>query len=239
MKKSRLYFLWALLPFVYLGCSETEKLEQENGALRAKLDSLEIEHANSLKQKAMLAEKVSSLEGENHALEKKMQEMTAKPEVIITKLKAGDAEQKPMEFDVIPAGQSVRRRDSTNASREFVAFYQEALGAFNARQYQRSMNLFRNLLQSPEKNDLRDNCEYWIGEALYGLKKYQEAVEQFTRVVDMKDADKRDAALVMRGNAYLLLHQKTLAQKDFETIINNYPQSEYVTKAKEKLAKLR
>jgi outer membrane protein assembly factor BamD (BamD/ComL family) len=73
---------------------------------------------------------------------------------------------------------------------------------------------------------------------LYGLKKYQQAVEQFSKVIEMQETDKRDAALIMRGNSYVLLHQKALAQKDYQQLLDDFPASEYVPKAKEKLAKI-
>ena len=224
------------LPFVLTSCGDMEELEQQNGALRSKVDSLEIEHARVAKIKAEQDEKIGALQGENRTLEQKLNDPKEKQQTIAIQ-KALDVEQKPIAYDVVPTGQSTKKSDETNASNEFVAFYQEALAAFNARQYQRAVSLFQNLLNTPEKNDLRDNCEYWIGESFYGQKKYQQAVDQFTKILGIKDSDKRDAALIMRGNSYMLMHEQSLAKKDYQQVLDDFPASEYVSKAKEKLAK--
>jgi TolA-binding protein len=232
------YFFFLCLLLVFTGCGDMEKLEQQNAALLSKVDSLEIEHARVAKLKAEQDQKISALQGENKTLEQKLNDPQQKPQTISTQTRH-DAGQKPIEYEVVPSGQGARKKDETNASGEFVANYQEALAAFNARQYQRSVLLFQNLLNSSEKNDLRDNCEYWIGEAFYGLKKYQQAVDQFTKLIAMKDSDKRDAALLMRGNCHVLTHEKALAKQDYQKVIEDFPASEYVPKAKEKLAKIR
>ncbi len=134
-----------------------------------------------------------------------------------------------------PARPSSSSPTLSEAGEEFLQMYQTALAAFNRREFERAGQQFLNLLRTYEPNDLSDNCEYWIGESRYALGEFEAAVESFTNVLRYVQSDKTDDALLMRGNAWLKLKQPEKARKDFQRLIDEFPKSEFVERARQKL----
>jgi tol-pal system protein YbgF len=119
------------------------------------------------------------------------------------------------------------------------AGYTAALDQFNARNYDGAITQFQSLLQAGIGEDLADNCHYWIGESYYALGKYTEAIGEFRSVLNYKDSGKRPYAELMLGNTYAAQGNNAAAKEAFNTLINSYPASSLVTKAQEKLARLK
>jgi TolA-binding protein len=88
------------------------------------------------------------------------------------------------------------------------------------------------------RDDLADNCHYWIGESYYGMRKYSEAINHFRMVLDFKKSEKKDDAQLMIGNASAAMGDKQGARTAYSTLISSYPVSSLVSKAREKLARL-
>ena len=66
--------------------------------------------------------------------------------------------------------------------------YEGALAAFREEgllpvQYRDS----RPCLYGRIRDDLADNCHYWMGESYYGMRKYSEAIEHFKMVARIQD----------------------------------------------------
>jgi len=120
----------------------------------------------------------------------------------------------------------------------FTAKYQEALRTFATGRYREAMMIFQDLLNSGARNDLTDNCQYWIGECYYGLKDYRSALSNFERVLTYPNSDKTDDAYYMMGNCYARLGKIRDAKVAFQRVVKDYPQSEYFTKAQRKLRRL-
>jgi TolA-binding protein len=116
--------------------------------------------------------------------------------------------------------------------------YRQALQLFNQREYQKAADLFQACLDDGIAPERRDNCEYWIGECDYGLKKYNDAIAHFTKVFDYKITEKRDESQVMIANCYYAMGDKMKAREAYERLIKVFPASPYVNFAKERLAKL-
>jgi TolA-binding protein len=85
---------------------------------------------------------------------------------------------------------------------------------------------------------LASNCYYWIGESQFQLGNYQEAVEVFTRVLDFSQSPKKDDALLMLGKSYARIQRTEDARKAFTRLIQEYPDSEYVSKAENLLKRM-
>ena len=80
--------------------------------------------------------------------------------------------------------------------------------------------------------DLLDNCQYWIGEIYYKLKKYHYAIEEFKKVFLYVDSNKIDDALYKLSKSYANLGDYKNANKVLVQLVENHPRSEYVTNAK-------
>ncbi len=135
-----------------------------------------------------------------------------------------------------PTVQPASRPSPTSGS--FKARYQEALALYNARKYRQAIDAFSALLAEDPNNSLSDNCQYWIGEAYYGLGNYQQAIAEFEKVFAYPNSNKADAALLKLGITYLKLGDRESARAQFEQLIASYPKSEYVEKARRYLNRL-
>ena len=118
------------------------------------------------------------------------------------------------------------------------ALYQQGLeliqkdGAFV-----RGQEVLHEFLQRYPDNALAVNARYWIGEAYYGEKKYENAILQFQDVIQKyPDHPKVPAALLKQGLAFYALGDVKNARVILQKVIDSYPQSQEAAKAREKLA---
>lgn len=129
-------------------------------------------------------------------------------------------------------------RSSYAATGDFKLDYQNALSEYNNRNYKVAIQMFEELLARDATNSLSDNCRYWIGECYYGLSDYNQAIIEFTKVFSFTDANKADAAQLKLGLCYWRLGDRDRARQEFERLISGYPESEFIPKAQEFIAKL-
>jgi len=116
--------------------------------------------------------------------------------------------------------------------------YQAALQEYYNRNYKTAIKMFEELLAIDSSNSLADNCRYWIGECYYGLGNFNQAIIEFTKVFSFAKSNKMADAQLKLGLCYWRLGDRARAAEEFERLINDYPDSEYVDKAREFLAKI-
>ncbi|MFZ5516426.1 MAG: tetratricopeptide repeat protein [Candidatus Zhuqueibacterota bacterium] len=124
------------------------------------------------------------------------------------------------------------------ATGNFKQDYQNALSEYDNRNYKAAIQMFKDLLAQDANNSLSDNCRYWIGESYYGLGDYNQAIIEFTKVFSFANSNKADAAQLKLGLCYLRLGDQARARQEFERLVSDYPQSEFISKAQEYIAKL-
>ncbi|OHB25741.1 MAG: tol-pal system protein YbgF [Desulfuromonadaceae bacterium GWC2_58_13] len=95
-------------------------------------------------------------------------------------------------------------------------------------------------LQNNPQNPLAVNAMYWIGEAYYGEKSYENAILQFQDVIQKHPSHpKAAAALLKQGLSFHALGDIQNAKILLQKVQESYPQSEEAGKAKAKLAELK
>jgi tol-pal system protein YbgF len=109
--------------------------------------------------------------------------------------------------------------------------YAQALNKFYTKRYSEAVQMFTDLAGQFPNHPLAGNCYYWIGESQFQLGNYQEAVEVLNRVLRFSQSPKKDDALLMLGKAYAQIKRPEEARKAFTRLIQEYPNSEYVSKA--------
>jgi len=127
---------------------------------------------------------------------------------------------------------------SNGSATEYELSYQDALNEVYNHNYEQAIARFRSLLKLDDKNKLADNCQYWIGECYYALKKYEVAIAEFEKVFAFEDNNKADDAQFMIGQSYLRMGQTELAQIELNNLLTFYSNSEYVARAEQKLLDL-
>lgn len=83
------------------------------------------------------------------------------------------------------------------------------------------------------QHELAINAKYWIGEAYYGEKKYDNAILQFQEVITRySDHPKAAAALLKQGMAFQALGDMPNAKTTWKQLIKTFPLSPEAEKAK-------
>ncbi|MBN2355594.1 tetratricopeptide repeat protein [candidate division KSB1 bacterium] len=120
----------------------------------------------------------------------------------------------------------------------FSANYEEALRLFYSRNYRSAINGFSDLMSRYPDHDLVSNCQYWIGECLFGLREYSSAADAFQKVFTYHHTTKRDDATIMLGRCHYNMNERDKAKSYFQALIDEYPESEYTGKARQWLSRL-
>ena len=184
------------------------------------------------------AEGEKKLKNEIDALEKQLSSKEAQ----ITDLKSEIAlkDDKISELESGTTSRMTQTKYSTTSSvtGDFKADYENALAEYNARNYKQAIGMFEELLSRSATNSLSDNCQYWIGECYYGLSNFNQAIIEFTKVFSFSNSNKMDAAQLKLGLCYWRLGDKQKAREEFERLISDYPQSEFIDKAESFLSRL-
>ena len=98
--------------------------------------------------------------------------------------------------------------------------------------------MFESLLASSSTNKLSDNAQYWIGESHYALKRYDEAIIDFEKVLTFPNSNKKPDAQYKLGLCYLRKGDNQKAAEELNRLRELYPNSPYSARAAELLSKL-
>ena len=203
--------------------SATELVQQEMLKLRAKNDSLmmvtgKLEHENQV-----LSARAAELETEL-AESKQMQAAALQP--------PPPPRQQPLQAQPLPQTLSQPKVTVSHGA------YEQGMQLFRARKFQAAADEFQAMLDAGGSPNLEDNCHYWLGECFYAMKRYQEAISHFNEVFSFTVSEKKDDAQMMIANSYLAMGNKERAKAEYQKLIDKYPVSPYVRRAKEKSATL-
>ncbi|MFA6233797.1 MAG: tetratricopeptide repeat protein [Bacteroidota bacterium] len=249
----------ALTLLLASACAPLIELEDENTALRSKVDSLEIVIAECRGQGDLLQERLTAIETENLQLDDRNRELSAR----VVEIQYADSSGTPAATAVphaeimdTPAGTSVTGTAAVDAAAsgddipsphydgkvpaglEFLRQYQAALNAYNGKQYAECARMFTALLAGSGANDMTDNCVYWLGEAAVQQGQSARAIELFSQVIRYRGADKIDDALISRAAAHIRAGNKPAAREDLDRLLREYPDSEHIGPARQMLRNL-
>ena len=212
------------LSMILAGCGSTQDMSEEMHTLNA-VGQLEYRIDSLSNENRRLKQQIEAVSIENRNLTARTAELNSKI-----------AEAKPVEATPPPAPKPtpapVRSADMNER-------YASAFADYRKRNFGPAMEQFEALLKDGIKEDLADNCHYWIGECLYGMGKYTEAIRHFTQVIAFKHTEKRDDAQMMIGNCYVAMGNKSAAREAYNNLIASYPASPFVRKAQAKLDRLK
>jgi|GEM_PF-350146 len=139
------------------------------------------------------------------------------------------------------AGQMAGYTDNALAELDFQNFksgYQQALKHHYNKDYSRSIQTFRALLNAQPDHRLASNCQYWIGESFNAMGRHSEAIAAFNKVLNYNSSYKLDDALIMSGIVNLKIGNENDARQNFQRLVSNFPDSEYAPKAMRYLGRL-
>jgi tol-pal system protein YbgF len=231
--------LAAALSLYAVGCGTIEETSNDwqttpavsaTARLEYRIDSLTNENRRYRQQVEALATENRSLTARNAELETKINEMTTAPPKaeVLPKIVTPKVEAAPK-----------KARTSTSA-RPTAPTYEDALATVrDKKDYAAAIDQFDALLQGGIKEDLQDNCHFWMGHAYYQLKKYNDALRHFGMVLGYKDSEKKPDAQLMIAKTYLATGNRTSAKEAFDKVISAYPSSPQAKSAQEGLSHLK
>jgi TolA-binding protein len=173
----------------------------------------------------------STLKSDISSLESKVSQKNTEIENLKAELAEKDRRISDLQSELSkPAAANIAMQVSTSGT--FKSRYDQALSMYYDRQYQAAINEFDALLALNENNSLSDNCQYWKGECYYALRNYNQAIIEFQKVFAFANSNKYDDAQLKLGLCYLRLGDNARAKIEFEKLISDYPDSEYIAKAR-------
>ncbi len=116
--------------------------------------------------------------------------------------------------------------------------YEQGLESIQKRnEFARGRELLQQFLNQNPQSPLAANAMYWIGEAWYGEKKFENAILQFQDVIQKYgDHPKAASAMLKQGLAFQVLGDVRNARAILQRVIDTFPLSEEAKKAKDRLA---
>lgn len=112
--------------------------------------------------------------------------------------------------------------------------YQQALEKIlNGSDYPAGRAALETFIEQNPKHELAVNAQYWVGEALYGEKKFENAILKFQEVIQKySDHPKAAAALLKQGKAFAALGDKENAATTWKQLVKTFPLSPEAEMAK-------
>ena len=203
------------------------------------LQPLERAVAAAYEREQAMAERVRQLETSNAQLRQALRTLQSQSRVLSARLDSLSRRAMPRR-GAANTSTPATRVDATAAVGKSDAFnmYQGALYYYRHKQYDRALVEFDRLLQEAPMSEWSDNAQYWKGECYYGLHKYQQALIEFTKVFAFSNTGKADDAQIKIANCHIKLGERERALAALRKLIDEYPDSEYVPSARDKIKQL-
>lgn len=117
--------------------------------------------------------------------------------------------------------------------------YGKAIQLYQQRKYRSAIQAFQSLLDNGVRTDLKDNCHFWMGVCYFDLNRIDQAMDEFTGVLNIAGSDKREGAYFMMGQCYEQIGANNDAKATFEKMMRKYPAGSLKQIAEIKLALLK
>jgi len=213
-----------------------KELKRENEALNAKITEFD----NRL---ILLSEEVSNVStAKIEELETRLALLTEAYKDMFVKIHAIELAVRPVPKPTPPPP---NRSTFTTTSDGFIIaspeyeMFQTGLRLFNNRSYEKSLALFTDCIGKFPDGEYRDRVQYWIGECNYQLKRMEQAIEAYKKVFTYQNSSKADAAQFQIALAYQKMGQADRARAEFRRLVERYPGSSYVERAKKYISELK
>jgi len=121
-------------------------------------------------------------------------------------------------------------------SAEAKRLYQAALGDYQRGKFDLAAQGFRTYLEQAPAGDVADTAQYYLGESLYSVKDYRNAIAEFERLVrDFPQSPQVPSALLKTGYAYYEVKDGVQGRRALRTLVDKYPTSKEAKLAEERL----
>ena len=203
------------------------------------LQALEHAVAAAYEREQAVVERVRQLETSNAQLRQALQALQAQSRVLSARLDSLPRRAMPPRGAAKTSNLDTRADTPADVGKsDAFNMYQGALYYYRHEQYDRALVEFDRLLQKAPMSEWSDNAQYWKGECYYGLRKYQQALIEFTKVFAFSNTGKADDAQLKIARCHLALNERDRALAALRKLLDEYPDSEYAPAAREKIKHL-
>lgn len=195
--------------------------------------------ADLLQQLESLQTEVRSLRGqvevqahEIERLQARQRELLADIDRRISELERRGVSASAPESPVAPGAQAESAQEQKD--------YDAAFNLMKQGNYERAAKGFREFLAKHPQGALRDNAQYWLGEAYYVMRDFRKAQAEFSRLVsDYPASPKVPDAMLKIGYSHYELGEWARAREHLKQVIARYPGQPVAKSAEQRLAKMK
>ena len=117
--------------------------------------------------------------------------------------------------------------------------YNNAVSDYNGAKYNLASQEFADYIKYYGNTDLAGNAQYYIADIEYKQGNYQQAVQDYDKVIEQyPSGNKAAAAQLKKGYAYINLDQRDAGVRELRALIARYPRSLEAQQARERLRSL-
>ena len=124
-----------------------------------------------------------------------------------------------------------------NSKKIFNNLYVNGVIAYQKGDYKLAIENFNQLNIDNYSVITKGNVLYWLAESFYNLKKYENALKTLDKLVILKESDKQDDGIILKGIIFKNLGNFSNAREAYTEIVDFFPKSEYLRLAKIELSK--
>jgi tol-pal system protein YbgF len=118
--------------------------------------------------------------------------------------------------------------------------YDAAFDLLKQGYYERAAKGFRDFLAKYPQSALRDNAQYWLGQAYYVVRNFRQALVEFGKLVgDHPGSSKAPDAALKIGYSHYELGEWSKARDSLNQVITRYPGTPAAKSAAQRLAKMK
>jgi tol-pal system protein YbgF len=222
------------------GCASRKQLEivqDDTRAIRASVDTLRMQQQMALDsiyalQRQIYDLKASSAYGST-ALEEKVQALAARLDDILSR----------MDRTLEPLQEFLRRQGGTDTTKSAALgtdYFDAAQRDLVAGNYDLAEVGFLQFLENYPKSDLADDARYGLAETYYNRQRWDEAVDQYKRVLNANpQGSKAPAAMLKLGLCCKAQNKTKDARKEWEDLVKKFPFSDEAKVAAQRLDELK
>jgi tol-pal system protein YbgF len=204
-----------------------ETIDRNSGQMSALINQI-VDNVNAIRQaQARVAEGSVSAITEVNGLGERLSGTNQR----IDRLSEQVAELKKL-VENLPKLPTMTQITPGNPDQLFAAAY----GDYSRGNYDLAISEFRQYVETYPSSEMADNAQYWIGEAYFGKRQFNEAIAEFDRVSTLfPKGDKVPAARFKKGMALVEQGQNDAARAEFQALIKLYPRSNEAALARQQL----
>lgn len=111
--------------------------------------------------------------------------------------------------------------------------YASGINSYRAGNYYQAITYFQRFLAKFPNDTRVENSLYWIGESYYSMKRFDDAISYFSRVLNNNFYQKDEDARIKKGYAYFMSKRFELAAREFQVYLKDYQNGKHSNLAKE------